>query len=211
MPICANCGSQQPDGAAFCNECGAKLEEVTPAAVPPAAAPPEPTPTAVATNCPVCGAPVIPGEAFCDNCGTSLAGVEPSDVANKVSVCPQCENHNLMGAAFCDNCGASLAKVKPSDVADKALVCPQCGNHNPMGAASSRPVLRYKTRRLTEKPDEMPAAAKLPRHSEIINRIQHIVGDFLAPFQRQSFSGMLIQMDNLTYYNEIPSPKTRKE
>ncbi|RLC79512.1 MAG: hypothetical protein DRJ03_23355, partial [Chloroflexi bacterium] len=25
MPACPNCGSQQPDGAAFCDECGAKL------------------------------------------------------------------------------------------------------------------------------------------------------------------------------------------
>ncbi|MBU0703559.1 MAG: zinc-ribbon domain-containing protein, partial [Chloroflexi bacterium] len=26
MAACPNCGSQQPDGAAFCDECGAKLE-----------------------------------------------------------------------------------------------------------------------------------------------------------------------------------------
>ena len=83
MPVCPNCGSQQPDEAAFCDECGAKLGEIAPAQTPPPyggrAAPAQTPPRfggagggAVTTTCPVCGAPVTPGEVFCDNCGAAL-------------------------------------------------------------------------------------------------------------------------------------------
>jgi predicted amidophosphoribosyltransferase len=75
MSLCPNCGSQQPDGAAFCDECGAKLELVP---MPPAAAMPQSSPAArVGMNCPVCGAPVTPGETFCDNCGAALGPAAP--------------------------------------------------------------------------------------------------------------------------------------
>ncbi|MFN3763736.1 MAG: zinc-ribbon domain-containing protein, partial [Anaerolineae bacterium] len=69
MVICPQCGSQQPDGAAFCDQCGAALGGIAP--TPPVAAP-FPAPAAGPTVCPSCGAPVIPGEAFCTNCGAPL-------------------------------------------------------------------------------------------------------------------------------------------
>ncbi|HEX5936635.1 MAG TPA: adenylate/guanylate cyclase domain-containing protein, partial [Actinomycetota bacterium] len=54
MTACANCGTQNPDGARFCVACGSSL-------VP---------------ACPVCGAE-IPAEArFCPACGTSIAADE---------------------------------------------------------------------------------------------------------------------------------------
>jgi uncharacterized OB-fold protein len=75
MSLCPNCGSQQPDGAAFCDECGAKLELVP---MPPAAAMPQSSPAAgIGMNCPVCGAPVTPGETFCDSCGAALGPAAP--------------------------------------------------------------------------------------------------------------------------------------
>jgi class 3 adenylate cyclase/ribosomal protein L40E len=49
---CANCGSQNPDGAKFCNECGVPL----------------------ALICPTCGTKNSTGAKFCHECGTSLAG-----------------------------------------------------------------------------------------------------------------------------------------
>ena len=100
MIFCPQCGVQNPDGARFCDQCGAALIAVNrsipdgaaqpPAAVapPPAAAPlpaAAPPPTAAPTvaapfsnTCPQCGTAVIPGEAFCDNCGAALIGPPPA-------------------------------------------------------------------------------------------------------------------------------------
>jgi class 3 adenylate cyclase len=50
MPACTSCGSDQPLGAKFCNECGSSL-----------------TP-----GCPVCGSAVPPGAKFCNECGHDL-------------------------------------------------------------------------------------------------------------------------------------------
>ncbi|HDQ74243.1 MAG TPA: hypothetical protein ENN19_19425, partial [Chloroflexi bacterium] len=72
MTLCPNCASKQPDGAAFCDECGARLE-----APPPPAPSAQQTPTIVAHNCPVCHAPTLPGEAFCENCGAALTPQPP--------------------------------------------------------------------------------------------------------------------------------------
>jgi hypothetical protein len=126
MPICPNCGSQQPDGAAFCDDCGAKLESVAPAAMPAAAPPPPaaPTPTAWATTCPVCGASVAAGESFCDNCGAALgqpapaAAPAPSAPAAAPApaaplVCPTCGAPLEAGSRFCDMCGASIDVPAP--------------------------------------------------------------------------------------------------
>jgi pSer/pThr/pTyr-binding forkhead associated (FHA) protein len=79
MPICPTCGAQSPEGAAFCDECGASLQSLPSNLVtqPPTAQAAQPPPlvssTPVATNCPVCGAPTQPGAMFCENCGASLA------------------------------------------------------------------------------------------------------------------------------------------
>jgi uncharacterized membrane protein YvbJ len=47
---CANCGSDNPADAAFCEQCGRRLELV----------------------CPACQAPVSAGARFCKKCGASL-------------------------------------------------------------------------------------------------------------------------------------------
>ena len=112
MPVCPNCGSQQPDGAAFCDDCGARLEEIAPAP-PPAAALAQPTPTALATHCPVCGTPVTPGEAFCDNCGAALGQVGPVPPPAAALTCSNCGAHLEPGSLFCDMCGARLSAATP--------------------------------------------------------------------------------------------------
>ena len=129
MPVCPNCGLQQPDGAAFCDNCGAKLGETPSAATPPAAAPPQPT--VRATTCPVCGAPVTPGEAFCDNCGAALApeafapppppttpAPSPPAPASAPTpaaalVCSNCGAQLEPGSYFCDMCGARVSAPTP--------------------------------------------------------------------------------------------------
>jgi predicted amidophosphoribosyltransferase len=71
MPTCSNCGAQQPDGAAFCDDCGAAL------GAPQVSTSPSPAAgqarTVVASSvCPVCGAQTSPQDPFCTNCGASL-------------------------------------------------------------------------------------------------------------------------------------------
>jgi len=131
MPVCPNCGSPQPDGAAFCDECGATLGEVAPAVVTPVAAPVQPAPTVAATTCHACGAPVRPGEPFCDNCGAALGpaapipppqvaapapptpAVAPAPAPAAALVCPNCGTELEPGSNFCDMCGASVGAAMP--------------------------------------------------------------------------------------------------
>ena len=115
MPTCPNCGSQQPDGADFCDQCGAKLEQAVPGG-PSAGGPGQAT--AVATTCPECGAPVMPGEAFCENCGADLSGAQPTPPPEQASgpqpggglTCPQCGAQLEPGSNFCDMCGAPVSQ-----------------------------------------------------------------------------------------------------
>jgi pSer/pThr/pTyr-binding forkhead associated (FHA) protein len=129
MAVCPNCGSPQPDGAAFCDECGAKLEEIAPLPFPPAPAPASPGPTAVAMTCPACGAPVMPGESFCDNCGKVLSTAPPAPpqpatfaspaptvlagTPTAAAVCPSCGAQLEPGSHFCDMCGAPVGAAAP--------------------------------------------------------------------------------------------------
>ncbi|MDW8028914.1 MAG: zinc ribbon domain-containing protein [Armatimonadota bacterium] len=100
MPIkCPQCGTENLDGALFCDECGASLSELTaqPSEVahvesaptevaPPAeAAPSEIAPTVVgAINCPSCGHENQPDARFCENCGAALTA--PASVPTPASV-----------------------------------------------------------------------------------------------------------------------------
>src|SRR6266576_1313861 len=72
MPVHCSLGHENPDGSAFCDECGEPLNVASPQA--PAAAPIQ-APAAKDTQaCPSCGAVNPADEAFCSNCGVSLLG-----------------------------------------------------------------------------------------------------------------------------------------
>jgi len=106
MPFCPQCGIDNPANARFCDQCGAALIPVAPAATLPPVAVPSAPPMASAVAapavssssgsvvCPQCGTTAIAGEAFCDNCGAPLnapirpAG-QPMVPAYNVSVPPQ--------------------------------------------------------------------------------------------------------------------------
>ncbi len=53
---CANCGTENPEGARFCMSCG----------------------SALAVTCPNCGTENPPGAKFCTACGTALTGLAPA-------------------------------------------------------------------------------------------------------------------------------------
>ncbi|MBO0779559.1 MAG: FHA domain-containing protein [Ktedonobacteraceae bacterium] len=77
MTVRCSLGHENPDGSAFCDECGEPLSGAAPSAD---AAPQQPAPAPVAEPaaggqvCPSCGATNPAGEAFCSNCGVSLLG-----------------------------------------------------------------------------------------------------------------------------------------
>jgi|SRR5579883_467580 len=84
MTIKCSLGHENPDGSAFCDECGEPL-----AAAPVATAAPAPAPTPAAPApapagsqaCPSCGAINAAGEAFCSNCGSMLGAPAPAAVS----------------------------------------------------------------------------------------------------------------------------------
>ncbi len=91
MLICASCGSEEPEGSAFCGNCGTPLARADP---PPddAVSTPASTATDVVTRAPAaagratgetartcgnCGSEEPEGSEFCGNCGTPLSPVDP--------------------------------------------------------------------------------------------------------------------------------------
>ena len=82
MTIQCSLGHDNPDGSAFCDECGEPLASAAPAATAapapaPAAAAPAPAP-AGSQACPSCGSINAAGEAFCSNCGSMLGAPAPA-------------------------------------------------------------------------------------------------------------------------------------
>jgi hypothetical protein len=92
MPFCPQCGIDNPANARFCDQCGAALIPVAPAATqPPIATQPPTAPMATAV-----AAPAVPS-------------------SSGALVCPQCGTTAIAGEAFCDNCGAPLnAPIRPA-------------------------------------------------------------------------------------------------
>jgi hypothetical protein len=82
MTVRCSLGHENPDGSAFCDECGEPLSGAVPVAtaVAPQAAPSVAAPQAGTEICPSCGAVNPAGEAFCSNCG-SMLGAPAAGVA----------------------------------------------------------------------------------------------------------------------------------
>src|SRR5207248_10526291 len=76
MPVYCSLHHENPDGSAFCDECGEPLTGATssPVAVDNQPAPGPVAATGAPQTCPSCGAQNPAGEAYCANCGVSLLG-----------------------------------------------------------------------------------------------------------------------------------------
>jgi hypothetical protein len=74
MTVRCSLGHENPDGSAFCDECGEPLSGAAPVAVAaaPQAAPAVATAPTGTEICPSCGAVNPAGESFCSNCGSML-------------------------------------------------------------------------------------------------------------------------------------------
>lgn len=90
MTVRCSLGHENPDGAAFCDECGEPLTNAVPEAdnfVAPTVAAPAAS-QGQGEACPSCGAINPAGEAFCSNCGASLLGAPAPVSAPAPAVTP---------------------------------------------------------------------------------------------------------------------------
>ncbi|GAC1349246.1 MAG: FHA domain-containing protein [Ktedonobacteraceae bacterium] len=86
MPVYCSLHHENPDGSAFCDECGEPLAGATP---DPAAAAAVAAPAETGTQvCPSCGATNPAGEAFCSNCGVNLLGTSAAVSTNPATSAP---------------------------------------------------------------------------------------------------------------------------
>ena len=82
MMPCPKCGTANPAGAKFCQNCCANTQAQAAAAT---------------VTCPNCQSQVQAGSKFCNNCGQSM---EPK-------ACKNCNTPVPAGAKFCGNCGTA--------------------------------------------------------------------------------------------------------
>jgi FHA domain/Double zinc ribbon len=87
MTVQCSLGHENPDGSAFCDECGEPLSGAAPVAV---AAAPQPAPSVASAPvgsevCPSCGSLNPAGESFCSNCGAMLGAAAADNVAPAVT------------------------------------------------------------------------------------------------------------------------------
>lgn len=89
MSVKCSLGHDNPDGSAFCDECGEPLNNAAPtpdARVQAPVAQAAPAQTSAGTQtCPSCGAENPAGEAFCSNCGVSLLGAPAPTAAAPIA------------------------------------------------------------------------------------------------------------------------------
>src|SRR5260370_40201723 len=83
MTVRCSLGHENPDGSAFCDECGEPLSGAAPVAVAaaPQAAPAVAAAPAGTEICPSCGAVNPAGQSFCSNCGSMLGAPAAAAVA----------------------------------------------------------------------------------------------------------------------------------
>ena len=90
MTVQCSLGHENPDGSAFCDECGEPLSGVAPVAAPAATQAPAPDVTVPAGSeaCPSCGALNPVGESFCSNCGSMLGATAAATGAAAPAAAP---------------------------------------------------------------------------------------------------------------------------
>ncbi len=122
MAVYCSLGHENPDGSAFCDECGEPLAGAQPD--PNAAAATVSTtaqPSANTQTCPSCGAANPAGEAFCSNCGVSMLGA-PAAVASPTSPAPNAvePDDDLLQASPAPAQSATVAS--PADLQARLIV-----------------------------------------------------------------------------------------
>ena len=119
MAVYCSLGHENPDGSAFCDECGEPLAGAQPD--PNAAAATVSTtaqPSANTQTCPSCGAANPAGEAFCSNCGVSMLGA-PAAVATPAPAAVEPDDDLLQASPAP---AQSAAVASPADLQARLIV-----------------------------------------------------------------------------------------
>jgi hypothetical protein len=90
MTVQCSLGHENPDGSAFCDECGEPLSGAAPVAVASAPQPAQSVASAPTGSevCPSCGSLNPAGESFCSNCGAMLGTAADANAAPVVAAQP---------------------------------------------------------------------------------------------------------------------------
>ncbi|MGZ3611273.1 MAG: FHA domain-containing protein [Ktedonobacteraceae bacterium] len=90
MTVQCSLGHENPDGSAFCDECGEPLSGAAPVAVAAAPQPAQSIASAPAGSevCPSCGSLNPAGESFCSNCGAMLGTAADANAAPVLAAQP---------------------------------------------------------------------------------------------------------------------------
>ncbi|MFN8609993.1 MAG: zinc ribbon domain-containing protein [Vulcanimicrobiota bacterium] len=128
---CNVCGADNLEGAAYCEDCGARLpmgaaqptREASQASVTPTPVSVAPVPTPVEAPPPVAEVPAPPPPPPVPVDPVTVAPTPvpvaptPPVAASAPTACPACGAQNLPGVAFCEDCGASLSDAPASGAA----------------------------------------------------------------------------------------------
>ncbi|HTK11844.1 MAG TPA: FHA domain-containing protein [Ktedonobacteraceae bacterium] len=115
MTVKCSLGHDNPDGSAFCDECGEPLSAAP--AQSAVASPAAPAASVAASGgtqiCSSCGAANPAGEAFCSNCGVSLVGAAAAPAASFTPPPPPSEPAQAapVGSAISNGSGALQARL----------------------------------------------------------------------------------------------------
>jgi hypothetical protein len=116
MSVKCSLGHDNPDGSAFCDECGEPLNSAAPAPdvnAPASVAQVAPAQASAGTQtCPSCGAENPNGEAFCSNCGVSLLGAPAPTAAPVASVAPEPSDNQAVAPQVASSSVASPAALQ---------------------------------------------------------------------------------------------------
>ena len=100
--ICRVCGTSNADDAAFCKNCGTKLEEEKPE---PEAAEAEETPAEEHEECTCCHSEE---QSAAEETTHVEAAEAPAEETAETKVCPNCGAENTSDNNFCNQCGSKL-------------------------------------------------------------------------------------------------------
>lgn len=176
---CNVCGADNLEGAAYCEDCGARLpvasapvtQEAPAVAHQPVVAAPPPLPTPVPVPVPVAAPAVepvaaVPAPSFDAPPPPIPAPEATPPVASSVLVCPACAAQNPPGVAFCEDCGASLSDTPTTAAA--AAVAPPVVYDAPTQVTVPPPACGPASRTLSPGSHQRPRISHGERH--------HIVG-----------------------------------